>query len=169
MKRILVLIICFGSFMTLCAQPAKGKKISENAGRKVLGLFPAQMNGQGTNSDKDKVFGPQRNIGVTVHRDYTKGSKKMTLTLINESPSLATVNKLIAQAGSSTNGKYQVVDVNGYKALIQSANSESNSLYLELLLPIKSSLLVLKGNDVTKDKLTNEARKINIAKIAENL
>lgn len=169
MKILLVLIICLISFVTLNAQPAKGKKISELTGNKILSFFPTQINGQFTNRDKDKVFGPQHKIGVTVHRDYTKENKKMTLTLINESPSVETVSKLIAQTGSSSNSKYQVVDVNGYKALIQSTNSESNSLYLELLLPIKSSLLILKGNDVTKDKLTNEARKINIQKIAENL
>lgn len=169
MKRLVVLIICLISFVMLYAQPAKGKKISELTGKKVLGLFPTQVNGQSTNSNKDKVFGPQNKIGVTVYRDYTKGNKKMNLTLINESLSVEMVSKLIAQTSSSNNSKYQVVDINGYKALIQSTNSESNSLYLELLLPIKTSLLVLKGTDVTKDKLASEARKINIAKIAENL
>lgn len=169
MKRLLVLIVCLISFSTLYAQPAKGKKISELTGKKVLGLFPTQMDGQGTNGDKDKVFGPQRKIGVTVHRDYTKGKKKMTLTLVNESPSVETVNKLITENQASNNGKYQVVDVNGYKALIQTSNSESNSPYLEMLLPIKTSLLVIKGNEITQDRLTREARKINIVKIAENL
>lgn len=169
MKKILVLFICINSFLFLGAQGTGGKDISELSGKKILGLFPSQVKGQSANKDKDKVFGPKKHIGVTVHRDYTSGKKKMTLTLVNRSPSVTTVNELITKTSASNSGKYTVADIKGYPALIQKVVSENNSPYLELLLPINNSLLILKGNDVTENDLITEARKINLEKIAENL
>lgn len=127
------------------------------------------MQNKDKNNERDKVYKGSGFIGVTVHRDYGKGADKVSLEVINQSPSVGIVNKLIAQTEASNSGTYRVTVVNGYKALIQKASSENNSLKLELLLPVNNSLITLKAVNVTEDQLISMANTIPLSSIVKYL
>jgi hypothetical protein len=169
MKKIILLAVLVNGLFCLNAQQPAGKKISENAGHSILNLLPQKMKTKDKNNDRDKVYKGQGFIGVTVHRDYGNGADKVYLEVINQSPSVGLVNKLIAQTEAANTGKYSLTVVNGYKALIQKSISESNSIKLELLLPVNNTLISLKATGVTEDELISMANTIPLSSIVPYL
>ena len=169
MKKIILLAVLINGLLSLNAQQPGGKKISENTGNNILKLLPQKMQNKDKNNERDKVYKGKGFIGVTVHRDYGQGADKVYLELINESPSVALVNQLIAQNEANNTGKYRVALVNGYKALIQKSSSENNSIRLELLLPVNSTLISLKAANITEDELISMATTIPLSSIVPYL
>lgn len=169
MKKIILLAVLVNGLLFLNAQQPTGKKISEITGNNILKLLPQKMQNKDKNNDRDKVHKGQGFIGVTVHRDYGNGADKVYLEVINQSPSVVTVNKLIAQTEATNTSQYRVTVVNGYKALIQKSNSEDNTVKMELLLPVNNTLISLKATGVTEDQLISMANTIPLSSIAQYL
>ena len=165
MRKIVMLCALCLTIVSLFAQKTNGK-IDAITGKKILDSLPANMQGKNLNTKNDKVWSPSGFIGVVVHRDYGT-ENKVTLEVINQSPSANKVSTIIAQPVSNAN--YTITQINGYKALVQTLKSEINKTGYELLLPINATLVTLRAFGYTQDQFLTMANNIPVAMIAQKV
>jgi len=162
MKKIFILAIVCISVSAIQAQ----KKFTEKTGQEILKLFPAKMKDKNARKENDKVKDAKGFMGVIVHRDYGNDKQKVRVEAINYSPSLTSVNAFLNNPINDPS-KYQIVAINGYKAVIQTLYGESSEVSYELLMPLTATLLTIKTSGYTRDDLIALANTIPIAQIAK--
>jgi hypothetical protein len=160
MKNIITLcLFCF----TIIASNAQSPKIDKITGIEILKLLPTTMQGQNYNTTEDRVVGESDIVGVSVHRSYGAAQKKITLEVINYSPSVGNVN---ADLNKTNPGKKTKTKVNGYKAIVQPFNGEAIKTGYELFIPLdNTTLIMLKVFDYTINELISMAQGIPVSQI----
>jgi hypothetical protein len=147
------------------------KELDMIAGKEALKLLPAKLESLSANTANDNVNGASGFAGVVIHRDYGSGDKTAAIEIISNSPIVASINAILAIPfiGNAGNGDQKVIKIDGYKALIQKTeNSETKKVSYDVQVPLNSTLLTLKTENVTED-IVKLANSLPVAEIAKAL
>lgn len=162
MKKTIIFFLIFFTVATINAQ----KKFDEKTGKNILNLLPAKMKDNGIKKENDRVKDAKGFLGVIIHRDYGNDKQKVRVEIINNSPSLISVNNFLNDPVDNP-AKYKIITIGGYKGLIQTLYGENSKVNYELLLPMSATLLSVKTYNYTRDDLIVLANTIPVAKISK--
>src|SRR3954468_18141937 len=123
MKKIFFLSIIFFTAFTLNAQ----KKFDEKTGEEILKLLPDKMKDKEAKKEKDKVKDAKGFLGVIIHRDYGEDDQSIRVEIINNSPSLISVNAFLNNPVNNPD-LYAVTVIDGYPALVQTLTNENSTI-----------------------------------------
>jgi hypothetical protein len=136
-------------------------------GRAILKVLPATLNSQAIKKDKDEVSGASGFTGIVVHREYGT-TKPVELEIITNSPMLAAINGLLSLPFIANNADQKVIRINGYKALVQKVDGETEgTANYEVQLPLTNSLLTLKAPGYAQDDVVKMANALPVAEIVK--
>ncbi len=133
-------------------------------GKEILKTLPTQIDNFVYDEHQDNVMGGSGGLtGLNVTRYYmdkTDSSKTLNISLINNSPMIATINAFMTNPlfMNSSNGSQKIVRVSGYKAVLNKRMNDNTLTGYELQLPFNQSLLTY-----TCDGITNETDMLNLA------
>ena len=170
MKKIFFLFIIFFTAFTLNAQ----KKFDEKTGDEILKLLPDKMKDKNNGKDKDakkekdKVKDAKGFLGVIIHRDYGEDDQSIRVEIINNSPSLISVNAFLNNPVNNPD-LYAVTVIDGYPALVQTLTNENSTIDYELLLPMDATLLTVRCKGYNREEVIAFANNIPVAKIAKKV
>ena len=165
MKRIAMSIVIVLCVFGLNAQ----KKITISTGDELLKLLPEKLKNKEAKKVKDKVKPAKGFIGVTVHRSYGDYDQNIDIELINESPSLITVNEFLTKRLIANPVQYLIAVIDGYQGLLQSLTRENGTVDYELLIPISTTLLKIRTKGYSRDELIDFANNLPVKKIGSIL
>src|SRR5687767_8681118 len=132
-------------------------------GREILKALPATLNNQPVKKEKDEVSGASGFTGIVVHREYGT-AKPVELEIITNSPMLAAINGLLALPFIANNADQKVIRINGYKALVQKVEGETEGTSnYEVQLPLTNSLVTLKAPGYSQDDVVKMANALPVA------
>src|ERR1700744_764706 len=139
-------------------------------GKEVLQLLPTKMDVMETVTKDDNVASNVGFVGATIHRAYTKGTRKADITIISNSPLIAMTNAVLNMplASMMSNSNNKNVKVQGYKARLEKqpgSTTDKNSY--ELQIPLGSALFTFKVDDCTDSQILAFADTIPLQKIAK--
>ncbi len=141
-------------------------------GQKLLKSFPESVAGLPKVADQDQVtstgFGW---AGLTIHREYLKDDKQLTLILANNSVWMSAINMFLANGsyGQTTGGKqdWKQTKLKGNRAVIEYDESSGYKLSVPLG---QTSLLVFEGvNFANEQELMNAAGEFDLDGIKKTL
>src|SRR5688572_30302397 len=134
-------------------------------GKEVLEAMPASVTGLEKVEEADQVTSSGYGwAGLTIHREYLKDDKQLTITVANNSAWMSAVNMYLANGGYSqtTNGEqnWKQVKVKGHKAIIE---YDDNTGY-KLSVPLgQTSLIVWEGvNFANEQEMMTAANSFDI-------
>ncbi len=142
-------------------------------GQKVLASLPESVAGLKKEPESDKVTSMGYGwVGLTIHREYSSGSKQLSVDIANNSAWMSAVNAYLASGGyaqqsSGSQQNWKQTKVKGYKGIIE---FNEGSGY-KLSVPIgQSSLIVWQGiNFATEQDMMNAATAFDIDGIKNKL
>ena len=146
------------------------QEVDLTIGKEVLQLLPTRMDVMETVAKDDNVASNVGFVGATIHRGYTKGTRKADITIISNSPLIAMTNAVLNMplASMMSNGANKNVKIQGYKARLEKqpgSTSDKNSY--ELQIPLGSALFTFKVDDCTDSQILAFADTIPLQKIAK--
>ena len=146
------------------------QEVDLTIGKEVLKLLPTKMDVMETSAKDDNVASNVGFVGATIHRAYTKGTRKADITIISNSPLIAMTNAVLNMplASMMSNGANKNVKIQGYKARLEKqpgSTSDKNSY--ELQIPLGSALFTFKVDDCTDSQILAFADTIPLQKIAK--
>ena len=165
MKRIVISVVIILCVIGLNAQ----KKITTSTGEELLKLLPEKLKNKDAKKVKDKIKDAKGFIGVTVHRTYGDYDQNIDVELINESPSLPTVNEFLAKRLITNPIQYLITVIDGYPGLLQALTRENGTLDYELLIPISTTLIKIRSKGYSREELIEFANNLPIKKIGSIL
>jgi hypothetical protein len=139
-------------------------------GKEVLKLLPEKMDTLKAVSKEDNVTGNVSFVGASIQRNYSSGTKKAELQIVNNSPMLTALNAFLTSpmlAGLGSDGKSKVLKIQGYKSrLTKEDNSEDASPSYKLEIPLSNALITLNVNNTNESEIVAMVNTLPIDKIA---
>lgn len=141
-------------------------------GQDLLKSLPETVAGLPKQADKDQVTSNGWGwTGLTIHREYLKDDKQLSMTISNNSVMMSAINMYLANSGyaQTTGGeqKWKQTRLKGYKAVIEFDQSSGYKLTVPLG---QSTLLVYEGiNFATEQDVMTAASQFDIDKIKKTL
>lgn len=141
-------------------------------GQDLLKSLPETVASLPKQADKDQVTSNGWGwVGLTIHREYLKDDKQLSLTIANNSVMMSAVNLFLTNSGyaQTTGGeqKWKQTRLKGHKAVIEYDDSTGYKLTVPLG---QSSLLVYEGiNFANEQDLMTAAAQVDIDKIKKTL
>ncbi len=126
-------------------------------GQEILKILPTDLDQFTYDQHRDNVMGNAGGItGLNVSRYYnnkTDSSKTLEITIINNSPMIATLNAFMTNPlfMNSSNGDQKVVRVSGYKAVLNKRKNNDVLSGYELQIPFNQSLITYTCEGVTDE------------------
>jgi hypothetical protein len=140
-------------------------------GKEVLKLLPPKMDSLAVNSKDDQVTSNIGFVGATIHRVYGKNTQKADLSIISNSPLVATMNTLLNTpflGGMMSDGSSKNVKVQGYKARLEKlSGSDDTKNDYQLQIPLGSALVTFKVDDTNETQIMNMANSLPMQQIAK--
>lgn len=140
-------------------------------GREVLKLLPPAMDTMPANTTLDNVSSNQGFVGATIFRSYGKSAQKADLSIISNSPLVATMNSLLntpLMGAMMQDPNNKTVKVQGYKGrLTKTAGSIEGQTDYELQIPLGSALISFKAGNCTESQLLTLANTLPLQQIAK--
>jgi hypothetical protein len=140
-------------------------------GKEVLKLLPVKMDSLVSNPKDDNVSSNIGFVGATIHRSYGKLANKADVSIISNSPYIATLNTLLNTpmlGGLMNDGKTKTVKVQGYKARLEKQDGSTPDLNdYELQVPLGSALITFKVDNCTDSQILALAETIPLQQIAK--
>jgi hypothetical protein len=140
-------------------------------GKEVLKLLPVKMDSLVSNPKDDNVSSNIGFVGATIHRSYGKLANKADVSIISNSPYIATLNMLLNTpmlGGLMNDGKTKTVKVQGYKARLEKQDGSTPDLNdYELQIPLGSALITFKVDNCTDSQMLALAETIPLQQIAK--
>ncbi|HEY4198012.1 MAG TPA: hypothetical protein VGM63_20865 [Mucilaginibacter sp.] len=146
------------------------QEVDLTVGKEVLKLLPTKMDVMETIAKDDNVASNVGFIGATIHRSYTKGTRKADITIISNSPLIGMTNAVLNMpfAGMMSNGNNKNVKIQGYKARLEKqSGSTSDKNSYELQIPLGTALFTFKVDDCTDAQILAFADTIPLQQIAK--
>jgi hypothetical protein len=141
-------------------------------GKHVLATLPESVIGLPKEAEQDQVTSMGYGwVGLTIHREYQKGDKQLTVDVANNSAWMSAVNAYLASGGyaQQTNGQqnWKQTKVKGYKGVIEYSDASG----YKLSVPIgQASLIVWQGvNFASEQEIMNAANAFDIDGIKKKL
>lgn len=140
-------------------------------GQSLLKSLPESVGGLALQADKDKVTSSGWGwSGLTIHREYLKNDKQLSMTIANNAVMMNAVNLYLNSGYAQTTGgeqKWKQTKLKGNKAVIEYDDSSGYKLTVPLG---QSSLIAFEGlNFATEQDLMTAASAIDIEKIKKTL
>ena len=141
-------------------------------GQDLLKSLPESISGLAKQSDKDQVTSAGWGwAGLTIHREYMKEDKQLSITIANNSVMMSAVNMFLANGayGQTTgdNQKWKQTKVKGHRAIIEYDESSGYKLTVPMG---QSSLIVFEGiNFGTEQEVMAAAAQFDIDRIKKTL
>ena len=141
-------------------------------GQDLLKSLPETVAGLPKQADKDQVTSNGWGwTGLTIHREYLKDDKQLSMTIANNSVMMSAINMYLTNSGyaQTTGGeqKWKQTRLKGYKAVIEYDQSSGYKLTVPLG---QSTLLVYEGiNFATEQEVMTAAAQFDIDKIKKTL
>ena len=141
-------------------------------GKEILAILPDNLGGQEAKIKEDNIIGSAGFASLLVSRTYkTDSTKKVDITIANESPMIAIVNaylnnSMLSGLMASQTGQKKVT-INGYTAMLERDGGEDSPVTYTLNVPLNDSLFTLEsiGFD-TENEAMVLGKNINLEKIA---
>ncbi|MCB0640704.1 MAG: hypothetical protein KDC44_03655 [Phaeodactylibacter sp.] len=115
-------------------------------GQKILAALPTQIKDLKADTGQDQYTSIYTGMsGLFVERTYTSTSdpsKKLRLTLMNDSPALASLMKMMNNSFMASMAGMEIIRLDGYKAVVEEVEG-SDPLVVNINLPFDDSLLTL--------------------------
>jgi len=139
--------------------------IQQKKGGSIKSLLPAPLKGWKAQDARSETAGAAFGAGISVEREYNKGSSSVTIQIVADSPMLQGLmmmfsNPMFAQ---SDGGKLQ--KISGQKAIIKYDTAYKNG---EIQVIVANRFLVtIRGDDVSEENIIDYAKALDYKKIAE--
>lgn len=132
-------------------------------GKEILKILPTELNNFVSQEKQDNVMGGSGGmVGLNVSRSYldkTDSSKTLNISIINNSPLIATLNTFMTNPMfMNSGGNQKTIRISGYKALLNKRTSDNTISGYEIQIPFNQSLMTY-----TCDGITNETDMISLA------
>ena len=141
-------------------------------GQDLLKSLPETVSNLPKQSEKDQVTSTGWGwAGLTIHREYMKDDKQLSMTIANNSVMMSAVNMFLANGafGQTTgdNQKWKQTKLKGHKAIIEYDESSGYKLTVPMG---QSSLIVFEGiNFANENEVMSAASQFDIEKIKKTL
>lgn len=123
--------------------------VDQELGKEILAMLPTNLGSLPYQEEEDNVTGNAAGItGMYVNRSYRDPDRTISLELIDDSPLLATINRLLSLpvfiGAGDVNQKR--IKVQGYKALLQKEIDDSTGVVsFNIQVPFNQSLLTFRS------------------------
>lgn len=141
-------------------------------GNDILKSLPESVSGLPKEESADQVTSTGYGwVGLTIHREYLKEDKQLTVTVANNSVWMASYNMYMSNAGygQTTGGEQQFkqIKVKGYRGVIEYSESSGYKISVGLG---QSSIIVWEGvNFANEQEITKAAEAFDIDAIKNKL
>lgn len=138
-------------------------------GKEVLKLLPGSMDALKVNAKDDNVTSNIDFVGATIHRTYGTPDRKADLSIISNSPLIASLNGLLNMpllGGLMRDENSKTIKVQGYKARMERSDAGNGKFNYKLDIPFSSALLTFSVDNSTESEITSMASKIPMKEIA---
>lgn len=139
-------------------------------GKEVLKLLPPQMDTMPANAALDHVSSNQGFVGATIFRSYGKSARKADLSIISNSPLVATMNSLLntpLMGAMMSDPNNKTVKVQGYKGRLSAMDIADNKKRYDLQIPLGSALISFTVADCTESEMLAMASTLPLQQIAK--
>ena len=123
--------------------------VDQELGKEILSMLPTTLGSLPYQEEEDNITGNAAGItGLYVNRSYRDSDRSISLELIDDSPLLATINRLLSLpvflgAGDPNQKR---VKVQGYKSLLQKETDDSTGVVsFNLQVPFNQSLITFRS------------------------
>ncbi|HSK14112.1 MAG TPA: hypothetical protein VK907_12920 [Phnomibacter sp.] len=139
-------------------------------GKEVLKLLPAKIEDRNANSAQDNVSSNVGFIGATINRTYGEMPKKAEVSIISNSPLIATLNSFLNMpvlGGMMSDANNKSVRVQGYKGRLSGTEMEGGKKNYELQIPLGSALFTFNAQDCTESQVMAMVNTLPLPQIAK--
>lgn len=135
--------------------------IRQQKGNVLEGLLPAPLDGWEADKASSQAAGSAMfGGGVTAERRYKSGAKKVTVSLITDSPMVQSMLALYRNPMFATSGGGKVKRIHGETAIVKYEEERNEG---EVTVVIKDVLLSVKGK-ASEDELIAYAERVDVSK-----
>lgn len=146
-------------------------ELDKVVGKKILEALPLKIKDLQADTEKDQYTSLYTGIsGLFVERTYTSASdpsKILRLTLMNDSPALASLMKMMNNSFMAGMAGMEIVRLEGYKAVVEEVEG-SSPLVININLPFDDSLLTFEcTNCADQAEATSMAAEVPVKTVIE--
>ena len=140
--------------------------IQQKKGVSLEAFLPAPLSGWSAKDAKSQAVGAAMlGGGVNVKRTYSKGTSKVTVEIITDSPMLQGVMMMFSNPMFATSDGGKLEKINGEKAIVK-YRPDARRGEIQLVI-VNRYLITIKGRTVSEEELKAYAGLIDYKKIAE--
>lgn len=155
------------------------QQLDMKVGQEILKILPEKMDSLTAQKKKDNVLANSAGwIGTTIHREYgINPLNKVDVDIVSNSPMVASLNAWLNNPMFAQMGGRKSMKVDGYKGSYTFENVETTDTSgkaiskprSEMQIPIFSSLVTIKCENMKEDDFVKMLNTLPISKIAEML
>jgi hypothetical protein len=155
------------------------QQLDMKVGQEILKILPEKMDSLTAQKKNDNIVANSAGwIGTTIHREYgVTQQNKVNVDIVSNSPMVASLNAWLNNPMMAQMGGRKAMKVDGYKGsytfeMYESADASGNAIKTprsEMQIPIFSSLVTIKCENMKEDDFVKMLNTLPISKIAEML
>jgi hypothetical protein len=155
------------------------QQLDMKVGEEILKILPDKMDSLVAQKKNDNIMANSAGwIGTTIHREYgVTYNNKVDVDIVSNSPMVASLNAWLNNPMFAQMGGRKAMKVDGYKGsytfeISESTDAAGNAIKTprsEMQIPIFSSLVTVKCDNMKEDDFVKMLNTLPISKIAEML
>ena len=155
------------------------QQLDMKVGQEILKILPEKMDSLTAQKKSDNIVANSAGwIGTTIHREYgITQQNKVNVDIVSNSPMVASLNAWLNNPMMAQMGGRKAMKVDGYKGsytfeMYESTDASGNAIKTprsEMQIPIFSSLVTVKCENMKEDDFVKMLNTLPISKIAEML
>ena len=155
------------------------QQLDMKVGEEILKILPEKMDTLVAQKKNDNIMANSAGwIGTTIHREYGMTYKnKVDVDIVSNSPMVASLNAWLNNPMFAQMGGRKAMKVDGYKGsytfeMTETTDTSGNAIKTprsEMQIPIFSSLITIKCENMKEDDFVKMLNTLPISKIAEML
>ncbi len=155
------------------------QQLDMKVGQEILKILPEKMDSLVAQKKLDNIMANSAGwIGTTIHREYgISQQNKVEVDIVSNSPMVASLNAWLNNPMFAQMGGRKAMKVDGYKGsytyeVSESTDASGKTISLprsEMQIPIFSSLVTVKCDNMKEDDFVKMLNTLPISKIAEML
>ncbi len=155
------------------------QQLDMKVGQEILKILPEKMDSLTAQKKLDNIMANSAGwIGTTIHREYGMSQQnKVEVDIVSNSPMVASLNAWLNNPMFAQMGGRKAMKVDGYKGsytyeVSESTDASGNAIKTprsEMQIPIFSSLVTVKCDNMKEDDFVKMLNTLPISKIAEML
>ncbi len=155
------------------------QQLDMKVGEEILKILPEKMDSMAAQKKNDNIMANSAGwIGTTIHREYgVTYNNKVEVDIVSNSPMVASLNAWLNNPMFAQMGGRKAMKVDGYKGsytfeMSESTDTAGNAIKTprsEMQIPIFSSLITIKCENMKEDDFVKMLNTLPVSKIAEML